>query len=386
MNGRTCQFCGKPLSRIWAGSGGDYCSREHRTQHRLRCGMDTLLEANKHASLMRRRDQPRQFLPAQLQLNSAVSPQAFRSVTPAAPRQVLRGLPATCVPANARMVASERFRRPPAPGSLRGRFQAQPRPAARTRRASSRPPAQLIRRSGANPVGLSRAGAAPIRFQRNMGEGSHRSFAMLPRTSLRAILSARAFRGLNVSPVGSLSGKRPRGLKFAAKVGNAFRVSVRAGFRLPAMSQPTAAFPGPKGGGLTWPESLPLAGAACIGQAIGPFATELDFPIAAARWPVDPKVRRAAGLQLASAVPVSDRTPYGNRLDTRSSDWVHPAEGHLMIRNSGLRAGQLSVGPSCIALKPAPAGAAAAHRVVRAPFEPRDQAMINISYSWNASK
>src|ERR1035438_5378774 len=55
MSGRTCQLCGKPLSRIWTG-GGDYCSREHRNQHRLRLGMDRLQEANKVASLMRRRE------------------------------------------------------------------------------------------------------------------------------------------------------------------------------------------------------------------------------------------------------------------------------------------------------------------------------------------
>ena len=43
------------MSRIWTG-GGDYCSREHRNQHRLRLGMDRLVEANKVANLMRRRE------------------------------------------------------------------------------------------------------------------------------------------------------------------------------------------------------------------------------------------------------------------------------------------------------------------------------------------
>ena len=62
MSVRTCQFCGKPLSRIWTG-GGDYCSREHRNQHRLRLGMDRLVEANKVASLMRRRESPKLLSP-----------------------------------------------------------------------------------------------------------------------------------------------------------------------------------------------------------------------------------------------------------------------------------------------------------------------------------
>ncbi len=56
MSAKSCLFCGKPLSRIWVGSGEDFCSREHRNQYRLRRGMDRLLEANKLASLMRRRE------------------------------------------------------------------------------------------------------------------------------------------------------------------------------------------------------------------------------------------------------------------------------------------------------------------------------------------
>src|ERR1039458_6694974 len=61
MNARTCQLCGKPLSRFAVGSGGDFCSREHRNQYRLRLGMDRLMEANKVASLMRRRENAKQI-------------------------------------------------------------------------------------------------------------------------------------------------------------------------------------------------------------------------------------------------------------------------------------------------------------------------------------
>lgn len=56
---RTCLLCDKPLSRIWLGAGEDFCSREHRNQYRLRRGMDRLLEANKVANLMRRRESPK---------------------------------------------------------------------------------------------------------------------------------------------------------------------------------------------------------------------------------------------------------------------------------------------------------------------------------------
>ena len=129
MNGRTCQLCGKPLSRIWAGGGGDFCSREHRNQHRLRCGMDTLLEANKHASLMRRRDQPRQFLTAHLQCNSAIEPRAFGPIRQLVARPLLRHVPEGSSLARARVVTGDgRFLPPAAAG---GPWAAQPRLAAK---------------------------------------------------------------------------------------------------------------------------------------------------------------------------------------------------------------------------------------------------------------
>src|SRR5579872_1752163 len=74
MNGRTCQLCGKPLSRFTVGSGGDFCSREHRNQYRLRAGMDRLQEANKVANLMRRRENAKAIPPSQLVRDSKVQP------------------------------------------------------------------------------------------------------------------------------------------------------------------------------------------------------------------------------------------------------------------------------------------------------------------------
>ena len=40
MSARTCQLCGKALSRLRVGTEGDFCSREHRSQFGLRAGMD----------------------------------------------------------------------------------------------------------------------------------------------------------------------------------------------------------------------------------------------------------------------------------------------------------------------------------------------------------
>jgi hypothetical protein len=74
MSGRTCQLCGKALSRFSVGSGGDFCSREHRNQFRLRSGMDRLMEANKVASLMRRRENAKAIPSAQLARDYQVMP------------------------------------------------------------------------------------------------------------------------------------------------------------------------------------------------------------------------------------------------------------------------------------------------------------------------
>ncbi len=74
MNGRICQLCGKQLSRFAVGSDGDFCSREHRNQFRLRLGMDRLQEANKVASLMRRRENTKPIPAAQLATDCKVLP------------------------------------------------------------------------------------------------------------------------------------------------------------------------------------------------------------------------------------------------------------------------------------------------------------------------
>lgn len=58
MSGVTCQFCGKPLWRIRRGSDGDFCSREHRNQYKLRMGLSHLAEAEKVSTVRRRCENP----------------------------------------------------------------------------------------------------------------------------------------------------------------------------------------------------------------------------------------------------------------------------------------------------------------------------------------
>ena len=90
MSTRTCQLCGKPLSRIWVGAGGDFCSREHRNQYRLRLGMDRLQEANKVATLMRRRENPKPIQPGYVQSAFSPIPRGFLK-NETWPRELLTG-------------------------------------------------------------------------------------------------------------------------------------------------------------------------------------------------------------------------------------------------------------------------------------------------------
>src|ERR1039458_7141404 len=85
MNARSCQLCGKPISRLRVGGDGDFCSREHRNQHRLSRGMDRLEEANKVTSLMRRRENPRHISAARLMCNNALDQRGSREPKPLAP-------------------------------------------------------------------------------------------------------------------------------------------------------------------------------------------------------------------------------------------------------------------------------------------------------------
>ncbi len=77
MSARVCQLCGKALSRIRVGTEGEFCSREHRNQFRLRQGMDRLMEANKVANLMRRREMPKPIVPQQVESGSSLEQRSF---------------------------------------------------------------------------------------------------------------------------------------------------------------------------------------------------------------------------------------------------------------------------------------------------------------------
>jgi hypothetical protein len=80
MNGKSCLLCGKSLARIRVGSGGDFCSREHRNEYRLRRSLDCLTEADKVATLARRRETPKLVFAEPTPALATTAPRALEPV------------------------------------------------------------------------------------------------------------------------------------------------------------------------------------------------------------------------------------------------------------------------------------------------------------------
>jgi hypothetical protein len=384
MNGRTCQLCGKPLSRIWAGSGGDFCSREHRNQHRLRCGMDTLIEANKHASLMRRRDHLRQFSTAQLQRESNITPRGFGDATAPVPRPLLRHVPIASALAAPRIAAGTgTFLDPSARGAL-GTKTYQARSAGKTAFTASAHPSVLPPRARSMQTALLAAAMVPIRMNPNLQPAGKRNFGALPRNIRRTLF---AFRGVEPEPLGNISGKRTRKLPMHPKVGNAFRVSGSNGFRLPRLTVRDCPLEQAPARGMEWPESVTVSKTARHGRALEYSTAALGFRIPAPRVGSSPERANVAAMRGSGPVAARRQSPYELRLDARQSDWMfQPREGRQFLPTARIRGGAPQLGPGCIALKPVLSGAAASPRLEHAAFQPGEQVLITISYSWNASK
>jgi len=236
MTGRTCQLCGKPLSRFAVGSGGDFCSREHRNQFRLRLGMDRLVEANKVASLMRRRENAKTIPAAQLASDCKSLPR----VSP--PLRLPVRLPALCSrrPSRAALEATGI----PAPG----RKLFCPRPAASATPGAARPlePANcftrtttrplLPPRSSQLPVQLAPAKAVALRFGGRHAAEHRREPAELERPLPRTQIGGSGIQ-LRALPLAarrlSQEPQRPQSLANFAERGQQLRLSGAVGFRLP---------------------------------------------------------------------------------------------------------------------------------------------------------
>ncbi len=231
MSGRTCQFCGKPLSRIWAG-GGDYCSREHRNQHRLRLGMDRLQEANKVASLMRRRENLKPIaalhpvvasvmenrsLPAAKLAVSRSAALAFKPVPAALPALRVVRSSAGCLPPKARGSAGESCPRPLDPKSIRPRLGVPAIPRA----------PRIVRSTGS----LQQAKMAIPRHSVAPRKGDRRTLETLQPSTRNPVLSGSMVRRKPAIASPFKQACRARFLAASATAGRDLRVSQSQGFR-----------------------------------------------------------------------------------------------------------------------------------------------------------
>jgi hypothetical protein len=332
MNVRSCQLCGKPLSRLRVGGDGDFCSREHRNQHRLRRGMDRLEEANKVTSLMRRRENPRHISAARLMCNSALERRGFFEPKQAAPRTdtaafapVLPGPAAPRVASGADRYAPPRASRLPASDAARRADTSRIRLDGRGT-APMVPPRQqklLARIPQASLVSLRRDTPAPSPLRRDFG--------MLRRRETRV------HRGNGRMAPGALEPRRPlalihrtdlRSIKSCALEGNALRVSIGIGFRVAAVNWRAYFSRPPAPVGLVWPRT-PRRVLAELHDSQAAFRNlEIDIPMLPARLPVVGGGTRPAQFVFPGTVAPRKRGPAtGGQPAKRSTDvsWK-PAE------------------------------------------------------------
>jgi hypothetical protein len=235
MTAKCCQLCGKPLSRLRVGGDGDFCSREHRHQHRLRRGMDRLEEANKVTSLMRRRENPRHISSARLMCNSALDRRGFFDSkqlvlrTGASFAPVMPGPAAPRVTGDADRYLIPQVSQRSGPGLSRwadtsgeridGRRTLPLLPARRRNLPAQIMPAPLVALRCESPARL-----AP-----------KRDFGMLRQRAIRVHLGGPALTSAALRPRSTLALERQtqlRKIASSALEGNALRVSIGIGFRV----------------------------------------------------------------------------------------------------------------------------------------------------------
>jgi len=377
MNGRTCQLCGKALSRFTVGSGGDFCSREHRNQFRLRLGMDRLMEANKVASLMRRRENAKAIPAAQLARDSKVLPRVAPllrlpvrqpyvhpprplptvwekpGIAPHSDNPLSSPQPATPMRADVRTNGPRAFILRPV----------RPLPPARPDGIQAR-----ILPAGARLPRLVRARLAELRRE------AAELRLNLPRTHIGG--NGIQVRPLHTPAQSCQEPQSPRRLNNSADRGRELRVSGGLGFRLPAarirsieFARPRTAPPKPSG--------EPCAIAACSRPKRSSFvpAGAVRFTVRGPNGPTPPQQNNRNLFRWPGAIVEGTELPRQAAPVTRSCDvpWIAPAPcpPQLRYRNGVVRL--RSAAPPAPSLSaPQPRGIQSARRLTLVSFQPRE--------------
>ena len=378
MNGRTCQLCGKALSRFTVGSGGDFCSREHRNQFRLRLGMDRLVEANKVANLMRRRENAKSIPASQLVRDSKVSPRVapllrmpmrqpdvrpMRPLAAALPTPMLasrsklsrlRQQPAKAMNSEARSIEArdfgvrlKRLLPPPAPGDG---FRTQMAPAG----------AVLPRLSGARLAKLRRE-VSQLRL-------------VLHRTHVGG--NGIQVRPLHLPPQNPQEPQPARRLNNSAGRGRELRVSGGIGFRLIAPRIRKVEFPHPH----TSPPGR-STNARGLTSSIQPKkspvmpAEVMRFTVRVPAAPKGPTQNNPAAFRWPDALP-NGRGPARSTVPVSQScdvTWEAPPMAAPQLRCGNGSAGLRAVTPQAPSLPaPGPRGMSAGRRATEVAFQPQE--------------
>ncbi len=377
MNGRTCQLCGKALSRFAVGSGGDFCSREHRNQFRLRLGMDRLMEANKVASLMRRRENAKAIPSAQLARDSKVLPRIaplLRLPVRQPDVHPLRRLP----------TVFETPRIAPHAGTLRS----SPQPAAPMRAEVRTIEPQSFTLRPARPLLPPRtdrfqahivpAGAVALRLARARVAELRREA-----TQLRLNLQRTHFggNGIQVRPLhmptqNCQEPQQPRRLNNSADRGRELRVSGGIGFRLPAPRIRPVEFPRPR----TAPpgratEARPLASGSRPQKSAIVTAGVIRFTVRGPYSPTRPKQTNGNLFRWPDAMVNETELPLEAGSVTRSCEvkWVAPAPCAPQLRyRNGVVHFQTGAPSEPSISAPEPRGISSTRRLTLVNFQPQE--------------
>src|ERR1035441_725579 len=248
MNARTCQLCGKPLSRFAVGSGGDFCSREHRNQYRLRLGMDRLMEADKVASLMRRRENAKQISTEFLLTDYNIAPRSYPPARIPAQNPSMDGFKPTPAGLFVQRLPN-RSDKAAKLGQVRVALAARPR-SLRLAMSGGRNVIPLPPRSHKLSVEIPQSRKAIVRDRILKPGADPREFGILRHPPLRVHIGSENHKRYSIPSVGAhslKSSQRTHTLRNHPVKGKELRVSASAGFRLPEPVRPAIelAKPGP---------------------------------------------------------------------------------------------------------------------------------------------
>jgi hypothetical protein len=313
MNARTCQLCGKPLSRLRVGVDGDFCSREHKSQYGLRLGMDRLHEADKVASLMRRRENPRQLGAARLMCNSASSARVCDSPKLLAARIMPAGLsPVFSVAGKPQMATEPQGYLQPRPTRLPGVSKTR-RPDSSRIRITPRKTAPALR--GHEVIMRARLAQARITALQTAPPetvAQPRRFDLLQHSKTRVELGNGLATLHNANALGKVSiHQTPRVFKLrtAPRKGNALRVSSGIGFRVPRAHLSEHASAPAMRSALVWPYQLhPTTPGSAASQA-APKSLQVGIRLPNVKRPAGPRPGRPARFLRANVVALAARRP-----------------------------------------------------------------------------